>query len=1140
MKSSKFLLTSLLAAAAMSIPAYAETAVGDTTYSGSIYTWANTASSEADLAFGAWQATTWDSATSSYSYGSSITSWNNDIKNIIASSSTSADLNTIRFDASVGSNPNMCFTFNPLAVAGIIVEEGASDYVIYAEGRTNTASKNRAVYIGNGNSTAAFSTFHENFKISFGTTPTYSSGTAENDTMFFIRGTQTWTIDAGKTFTLDTGTNVHATNFSGTTTITGGGAANFSGAGTISMADGSAINVSGGSTLILGKSVALASGATSASISVDTGSTLDLSAGSLTVAANVTAASGAVLELGAITANSAALSATGNVTLSEGTIFRIDSYVAGAQLVSSSGTLTAAGVTSGDVSGMGVANLYIGGLLANQRGTAVFTVTDNALVLSSYTFGALNLTWNGGEDGTWKANGSEGWLNSSEATNFQNGDNVTFGADTNNSVTIAENLIVGTLTTSAATTLSVADGSAASVSASTLSLGANLTLNSGVTLKMTQTATGSNDVTNMFSNVAGTGTLSIILPNSNGLGVYAPNFAGTLYIQKPSGSESRLQLTSTTLADGASIELADGADLVLNATMERFSHDIKINGETELYFNSTSSESVEFSGDITGAGTLSIVSNNNPRTLVLSGNVDLGGISVGSNKSLTLSGTAKFGSISASGKTLTVNGGSLTISGAAASTIGTLAVNGGSLTISGAAASTIGTLSGTGTLTKTGAGTLTLTPANFSLASLKVGAGTVAFGGLSSASFGTSTTIEVSNGGNVDFNLSNKDDKTFSGTLVLKNGGKITKKDGSLVLGDVQLGETSTDTVYLLGDWGKGGTKITGALSGAATVYLANAGNMNKAPNLGNTDVERFTISGRDNSYSGTLIVGKQSASTTSATHKTILIVGSETALKNAKVNLALGDKSAMWLGASSVTISGLAGTANSTVELNSDDSSITASTLRVNQTANTTFAGTIADGIALKKAGAGTLTLAGASTAFNGSVKVSGGVLALADASAIGSGNAVRIDGGQLKVGNGTTAVSLNAAAYTIVLSDAYSEGSGVAAIVGTDATNKSSVALATDTKITIELADSVAVSLAAEAAQYQYKIFDTATIDDASFTIASFALSEALKSAWRISGYKNGVLTIAAIPEPSVFGLLAGLGALALAGTRRRRKKA
>ena len=41
-----------------------------------------------------------------------------------------------------------------------------------------------------------------------------------------------------------------------------------------------------------------------------------------------------------------------------------------------------------------------------------------------------------------------------------------------------------------------------------------------------------------------------------------------------------------------------------------------------------------------------------------------------------------------------------------------------------------------------------------------------------------------------------------------------------------------------------------------------------------------------------------------------------------------------------------------------------------------------------------------------------------------------------------------------------------------------------------------------------------------------------------WNYSNLK-GTLTYSSIPEPSAFGLLAGLGALALAGTRRRRRK-
>ena len=916
----------------------------------------------------------------------------------------------------------------------------------------------------------------------------------------------------------------------GTGTLTLGGENTYSGATKVEAG-----------TLVAGNARALGEGA----VTLKDGATLKRGIdGTVNVGDAFTTEGAAILDLGTLGADTAAITATGAVTISSGTIFDMTEATAGLKLVSGS-SVTA--------SGLGIANVYVGGYLANQRGSsATFTVTENTLVLSTYEAGeAWNITWDGGDSGVWKANGS-GWTkdaDGSTAANFQNGDSVTFGTGTTNAATLEGSLKVGTLTISDATTLSVADGSTASVATGTLSLGANLTLNGGVTLAVTTFASSIIEVDSTvdYSNLSGTGTLSLGLRNDNGVGFNLSNFEGTIRVERGTGvtAASRFQLNTSTLNANARIVVADGNDLVFSDdTNKNVSNSVTFEGSGTIHVNGnndfTEGNNVctgTLSGNVTSAGTLT---KNGDGTLTLSGTSNISALTIIKGTIVYSAGTHTVGSISASEKALTVNGGSLTISGAAASTIGTLAVN-GAVGVGGASKTTITTLSGTGTLTKAGSGTLFIKGSNTNAfhGTLVVESGVVMMGQDDNSRSNSSLTdsahgakIFVKSGATFTTHMGSADaasPNTFNGDFYIASGATLGNKDGHVKLaGNIVFGATDTEgnfdsnaTVTYAQYWRKA-VEFAGAISGAGMVTLQNA--------TAEDGTAYYKISGSDNTFAGTYKL-------TGAANRLVKFqLTNETAAQNASVNLST-QYASMELGAGAVRIAGLEGVSGSSVTRLSGTA---ASTLTVNQTANTTFAGTIADGIALKKAGAGTLTLAGASTAFNGSVKVSGGVLALADASAIGSGNAVRIDGGQLKVGNGTTAVSLNAAAYTIVLSDAYSEGSGVAAIVGTDATNKSSVALATDTKITIELADSVAVSLAAEAAQYHYKIFDTATIDDASFTIGSFALSEALKSDWRISDYTDGVLTISAIPEPSTFGLLAGLGALALAGTRRRRKKA
>ncbi|MGN0861423.1 MAG: autotransporter-associated beta strand repeat-containing protein, partial [Candidatus Spyradosoma sp.] len=80
--------------------------------------------------------------------------------------------------------------------------------------------------------------------------------------------------------------------------------------------------------------------------------------------------------------------------------------------------------------------------------------------------------------------------------------------------------------------------------------------------------------------------------------------------------------------------------------------------------------------------------------------------------------------------------------------------------------------------------------------------------------------------------------------------------------------------------------------------------------------------------------------------------------------------------------------------------SGVSSSTLTLNQASDTTFSGTIADGIALKKAGAGTLTLSGDNSANTSGVTLSAGTLELGHNNALGGG-ALTIQGTpELKLG--------------------------------------------------------------------------------------------------------------------------------------------
>ena len=187
------------------------------------------------------------------------------------------------------------------------------------------------------------------------------------------------------------------------------------------------------------------------------------------------------------------------------------------------------------------------------------------------------------------------------------------------------------------------------------------------------------------------------------------------------------------------------------------------------------------------------------------------------------------------------------------------------------------------------------------------------------------------------------------------------------------------------------------------------------------------------------------------------------------------------------------------------------------------TISGILSDGDAagkLIKEGVGILILNAANT-FSGGVAINAGTVQAGNASALGTG-AVKIDGGQLNVASG---VALNQTAIEIVLSDKYKSDSGVAAITGSG-----SITL-NGNKINLSKGELDSLTIATE---MTFKIADASI--SSSFTKDNFMLGTGWDG-WTITSYANGVITLS-VPEPSMFGLLAGLGALALVGARRRRK--
>ena len=843
-------------------------------------------------------------------------------------------------------------------------------------------------------------------------------------------------------------------------------------------------------TLGIGYANALGSGP----VTVKSGATLARGIdGTVNVGGAFTTEGAAILDLGTLGAGTAAITATGAVTISSGTIFDMTEATTGLKLVSGS-SVTA--------SGLGIANLSVGGALVNQRGTATFAVENNTLVLSAYTAGGvLDITWADGEAGVWKENGS-GWTKDSTAQTFQQGDSVTFGSDAaKKNVSVAGALNTGTIEVNDNYTFAFADGASVSGTTLTVADGSTLTLSGTGTLAVTgHSATGSvalgADTTYAIDVSAAPSDLS--LANVTGdaastLEINASSDAGDntdYHFTKITGMSSEflgtLKVTGgfLNLGDPSAVNGSNVKEVVLSGRIGdssktgsglcfmnvngglTFSKDIVAEGEGGVLRSYASKNySVNFTGSVTGT----TIRHSDGGTHKFSGTVDLQKFvqsgATGGETVTEFAGTTTLG-------TLELATGTATFSSTNA-TITTANVSGGEVNFTGN--TTLGTLS------------------NSNGAETDPVGGTVNLGGTS-----TGTTTLAANAGTLNIG------STWNLTSSVSLGGTININGGTLTLTGNETAQTAAFNVNA------GGTlKVTGhdSFRWNNSVAADTSGNIVMQGAEGN--LAKFVVADKDSKGAASMTLSKN------ITLNGHTLISSE------------GGSSFNTFGGK-ISVAGTDNTISSKIEIRAplvievgDSAELLISGVVANNISDTTRGG------AFRKTGNGTLTLSEANT-YTYSTTIEAGTVIAKNVKAFGTLAAEKSltvkDRARLQISKSN--VNLGNAGEGVVLEQ------GAKLVI--DYANLTETAASTATEKTFEIMTAAVFSIygnTLSAGDVTSKMTDawellggdSAWLDSAKWTLADNTLS----------------LTLT-IPEPSMFGLLAGLGALALAGTRRRRRKA
>jgi fibronectin-binding autotransporter adhesin len=766
---------------------------------------------------------------------------------------------------------------------------------------------------------------------------TLAVGTSNSTTFAgVVAGAGNLTKQGGGTLTLSS-----INTYTGATTITGGTLA-LSGAGSIAASSGVNLAAGGARFDISGAN----GGRTIQDLTGVAGTSVVLGGNSLTVGtANNTSFAGNISGTGGLTKQG-----SGTLTLL--------------------GTNTYSGVTT-----------VSGGTLVGNSTSLQGNIVNNAAVV-----------FNQSSDGTYAGNMS----GSGSLTKTGSGNLTLTGTNT----------YVGGTTVSAGT-----------LTGTTTSLQGDITNNAAVVFNQTTSGTYAGVISGTGS-LAMTGPGTVILTNSNSYG------------------------GGTTISDGV-LQLGNGG------TTGMITGNVVVSGNGTLAFNR--SDAITFAGDISGTGGIMLMG---PGTVALTGtNTFSGGTAIGggivqvasdaafgaANTTLKIGGGATVqalasftsgrpvtligigGKFDTNGNTLTLEGpitggGALTKTGvgtliltgtntySGGTTVEAGTVQGNTASLQGAItnnASVVfdqgtdgtyaGAMSGTGGLTKAGAGNLTLTGVNSYTGNTTVSGGT-----LTGSTTSLQGNIGVASNATVAFNQTV--DGVYNG--VLSGGGALVK------IGSGNLTLTGANTY-------SGGTTVAGGTLTGTTTSLQG--------NIVNNATVAFD-QGINGTYAGNM---SGSGGFVKNGTGTVILAGTNSYSGGTTVNGGV-----LQLGAGNLLATGSALTVNGgTFDFNGNSQTVGAlsgaggaialgsGTLTASSADNATLASAIGGNGSFVKMGSGTLTLTGAST-YTGGTTVNEGTLQLGTGGALAAKGALTITGGTFNLdGNSQTVGALSGSGGTIAL---------------------------------------------------------------------------------------------------------------------------